>query len=119
VQILVVDQHGPTREVMGTILSEMDHDVVAVADLDLVYVKALIPALLILDLPPSGGPQAFDDIAALRAHEPCAAMPIIVSSTSPTLLYQDARQLQRLGCFPLEKPFELSAFIELVRQALG
>jgi DNA-binding response OmpR family regulator len=118
--VLVVEADPSIRTLFDDVLGAEGYRVQVQEQgaLSVEHVAATHPDLLVLELMTGAAPGMLALIEALRQRPATAAVPIIVSTTSPLLLEQHGVALRRLGCRVLLKPFALDCFLEMVSQQL-
>jgi two-component system, OmpR family, response regulator len=115
-RVLVVDDDPPIRELMRNILREfgMDPLVAGSGEEAVELARTETPEVILLDLN-MPGLSGEETIAALRAVDALAEIPILILSGEP----MDPAELERLGARgAVQKPFDLPRLIEEIRQAV-
>ena len=106
---------------MHELLSDEGYAVTVLRAQDHAYqqIKPAAPDLVILDMtledPGSGWPV----LEMLKLDPETAKTPVIVCSADTLLIRQRREQIEELGCYVVEKPFDLDILLSTVRSALA
>jgi DNA-binding response OmpR family regulator len=84
-----------------------------------IQIAALQPSLLLIDLTPHT-PAGFDLLEHLHAKGVTSRIPVVVTSTLPSLLKRvEAEQDRYGGATLITKPLDLDALLEAIRSLIG
>ena len=117
--VLIVEDDEDNRQVFTeafALLTSYHVQAVRSSQEALTFVKHIKPSLFILDfrLPQTNGIELYDQLHALPGLENIPA--IIISGIKSE---QVARDIESRKLIRIEKPFDLDAFLDTVKQALG
>jgi CheY-like chemotaxis protein len=119
-RILVIDNDATIREMIGLILGDDGYEVFnsTFPDVNLDVVRAVNPALIILDLNiiQRGAGWAF--LQLLKMEDNTAVIPVLICTTTTKLSSEIGGYLTAHNILIVRKPFDLYAFVEVVKQAL-
>jgi CheY-like chemotaxis protein len=118
--VAVIDDDQSCLELVRELLEDEGFEVATRGDLRgaVEFIKASQPDVVILDLIQERKPVGLGVLAAVAQDEHLRGLPLIVLSADALRLRHLGRGLQDEGVAVLNKPFELQALIDLVRQAL-
>jgi CheY-like chemotaxis protein len=118
--IAVIDDDPSCLQLVQELLEDEGFEVAARDDLRgaVECIKSCQPDVVILDLIQERKPIGLGVLAALAQDDHLRGLPLIVVSADAVRLRHLGRGLQDEGVAVLNKPFELQALVDLVRQAL-
>ena len=114
--VLVVDDDLDVLDVLATVLARKGYDVhaeqQAVAAVE--RVKALQPAVVVLDLVWRGQPDGWRVLKQMRQDPAICRIPVILATAADEHVRSRQRWLQANGVHVLLKPFALHALLDAV-----
>jgi CheY-like chemotaxis protein len=119
--IVVVDNDEPFRDLLVDLLSDEGYRVVtAITSADaLETIRQERPALVILDLRMEAPDSGIQIIRAVRGNPLTATLPLLICSADVTGIASHAPFLQEQHVSSLNKPFDLSQLLGLIRQLIS
>jgi DNA-binding response OmpR family regulator len=120
-RVVVIDNDRATLELMAEVLDSEGYLVTCydARSFSALGIQRADPDVVIMELTHLDPSQALLVLGELRQYSTTSTVPVIVDSTNARLLNQLAEPLRRLGCTPLEKPFELEEFLSTIRGCLS
>jgi CheY-like chemotaxis protein len=118
--IAVINDDTVFLTLMGELLADEGYRTTVMRSTDDAYqrVRAEKPDLVVLDIRIGHEERGWAVLELLRLDPLTAAIPVIICSTDGRLLADKADKLMALRCVPLEKPFNVSDLLNLVRNAI-
>lgn len=119
--IALFDDNDDLLGLMQDILNDEGYEVDAMNETSSAhaYIKETKPDLIILDMGIEYPDTGRHLLEAIRSDPQTAHTPVIMCSGASDLLHQQKKQLERLNCHILEKPFDINEFLEMVQLTLS
>jgi CheY-like chemotaxis protein len=120
-KIFVADDDAAFLELMQELLQDEGYEVTILHDSDNAYdeIKPAAPDLVILDMTLEHPGAGWHVLEMLKLDPETAKMPVIVCSADLRLLGERQAQLEQMGYYVVEKPFDIDMLLSAVHQALA
>lgn len=117
-RVLVIEDNGPTLEMLGCLFRAAGHEVAEAANglAGLTRVAVAVPDVVLCDVC-MPGMDGVEFVAALRRLPGCAAVPVVVLTAMPGHLLDGLAEAG--GVVLLGKPAEPGRILEVVEAAAG
>lgn len=120
-KIFVADDDASFQQLMKELLGDEGYQVTVMHAGDEAYteIRQAAPDLVILDMTLEHPDAGWLVLQLLKLDPETARTPVIVCSAEVRLLRERRQQIEEMGCYVVEKPFDLDVLLSAVHQALA
>lgn len=118
-RVLVIEDDPALRPLFLDLLSDEGYDVaVLAAPPDPEEFIEIAPALVLTDLLVGAQPLGWDFVRSLRGNPATTAVPVVVCTGSVWADDEPVKELERLGCKVVSKPFDIDGLLQVIASQL-
>ncbi|MEO8288773.1 MAG: response regulator [Chloroflexota bacterium] len=118
-RIFVADDDGPFQELMQELLQDEGYGVTLLKSADSAYQEIVeaSPDLVTLDMRLAHQHSGWTLLQQLKVNPQTAHIPVVVCTADISLLQKRGAYMESMGCYLLEKPFDLEMLLATIREA--